>query len=401
MTGPAKRPPFPATAEPLAYTLRCASSSTASNGLLIRRFRVQIPRGALSAIDPGGPGLSSLTLVIKGIGEPPRVPLLLCRQNEYNREGANWWGQNVRPGSCPRVDRARGAAHWRSRRSQASRTQRRSRRGATEEQDPARRVGPGAAWRTGGPPGVGNGGLGSRKLMGVVQVIWRSNRDCHSKQVGTSGLTGQSQHGHQGHDARSTTDEDGRSLGFPDEPKPDWSPDLELVTDHDLVMEELRDLAAVEPLHGELDLARIVRCRRHRIRPRCRVPVGCGEPHDVVLPSKVRMGVVRVKRKVLAVRVSGRISVTVATLPRVASRLIGSHFLIALVSLLEPRISPIVVAIALPESRFVVVEHPQPGHPFRTLPKVEMRDQAGGPVRRVRSAVVRLRTPRRPKLDHR
>jgi hypothetical protein len=43
----------------------------------------------------------------------------------------SWWGQTVQPGSCPLVDRARAAAHWRSRRSQASRTQRQSRQEGT------------------------------------------------------------------------------------------------------------------------------------------------------------------------------------------------------------------------------------------------------------------------------
>ena len=104
--------------------------------------------------------------------------------------------------------------------------------------------------------GIGNGRLRSGNLLGVVQVIRGSHRNCHSNQVGLSRLAGQSQHGHQGHYARSTTDEDGRSLGGPDEPETDWSPNLELVTDNDPVMQELRDLAALQSLHSEFDIGR-------------------------------------------------------------------------------------------------------------------------------------------------
>ena len=114
---------------------------------------------------------------------------------------------------------------------------------------------------------VGNRRFGSGKLVGVVQVIGRPHRDRHSNQVGLPGLAGQSQHGHEGNDARSPADQDRRSLGGPDEPETDRAPHLELVTDHDLVVQELRDFASCQSLHGELDIAGIAGCRGHRIRP--------------------------------------------------------------------------------------------------------------------------------------
>ena len=45
-------------------------------------------------------------------------------------------------------------------------------------------------------------------------------------------------------------------------------------------------------------------------------------------------------------------------LPWVTRPLIRVHSLVTLVALFEPRVPPIVVAVALPEPRFVVVEHP-------------------------------------------
>ena len=52
-------------------------------------------------------------------------------------------------------------------------------------------------------------------------------------------------------------------------------------------MKEHRDLATFESFHGEIDVTRVARCRCHRIRPRCRIAVGCGQPYDVVLTREV------------------------------------------------------------------------------------------------------------------
>ena len=70
------------------------------------------------------------------------------------------------------------------------------------------------------------------------------------------------------------------------------------------------------------------------------------------------VGVARARRNVLAVGVSGQMSVTVATCHGSPGALIRVHSLVTLVTLFEPRVPPIVVAVALPEPRFVVVEHP-------------------------------------------
>src|SRR3954451_12173400 len=48
---------------------------------------------------------------------------------------------------------------------------------------------------------------------------------------------------------------------------------------------------------------------------------------------------------------------------------------VTLVTLLEPRVAPVVVAVALPEARLVMVEQGQPGDPLGALPEVEVRDQ--------------------------
>src|SRR6476659_7748975 len=48
---------------------------------------------------------------------------------------------------------------------------------------------------------------------------------------------------------------------------------------------------------------------------------------------------------------------------------------VALVPLLLPGISPVVVAVALPEPLLVVVEQAQPGDPLGALPEVQVGDQ--------------------------
>src|SRR4051812_16192086 len=48
---------------------------------------------------------------------------------------------------------------------------------------------------------------------------------------------------------------------------------------------------------------------------------------------------------------------------------------VTLIALLEPGIAAVVVAVALPETRLVVVEHAQTGDELSALPEVEMRHE--------------------------
>src|SRR6478735_5162426 len=48
---------------------------------------------------------------------------------------------------------------------------------------------------------------------------------------------------------------------------------------------------------------------------------------------------------------------------------------VAPVPLLAPRVAQVVVAVALPEPAFVVIEQGDPADPLRGLPEVEMRHQ--------------------------
>src|SRR5207249_10233871 len=45
------------------------------------------------------------------------------------------------------------------------------------------------------------------------------------------------------------------------------------------------------------------------------------------------------------------------------------------VPLLAPRVSVVVVAEALPETRLVLVDQLEPAHPLRALPQVQVRDE--------------------------
>ena len=56
------------------------------------------------------------------------------------------------------------------------------------------------------------------------------------------------------------------AVAVPDEPAADRAAHLELVADLDLVVQERRDLAVLEPFDGELDLAGVVGRRRDRVR---------------------------------------------------------------------------------------------------------------------------------------
>src|SRR6187549_2029704 len=48
---------------------------------------------------------------------------------------------------------------------------------------------------------------------------------------------------------------------------------------------------------------------------------------------------------------------------------------VTLVPLFLPRVAPVVVAVALPETLLVVVEQGQPRHPLRALPEVQVRHE--------------------------
>src|SRR5205807_8936018 len=52
---------------------------------------------------------------------------------------------------------------------------------------------------------------------------------------------------------------------------------------------------------------------------------------------------------------------------------------VALVALLEPRVSVVVVAVALPEARLVLGAELDSPHPLRALPEVELRDEQPRP----------------------
>src|SRR6202035_1145226 len=56
----------------------------------------------------------------------------------------------------------------------------------------------------------------------------------------------------------------------------------------------------------------------------------------------------------------------------------GSDCSVTLVALLRPGIPVVVVAVALPEPRFVMVEELESGHPLGALPEVEMGNQQAG-----------------------
>ena len=101
------------------------------------------------------------------------------------------------------------------------------------------------------------------QLVGVVEVGRAARRDQQPQQVGVPVAAGLAQHRHQRHDARPAADEQRGPVARPHEEHADRPADLQLVARLDDVVQELRDLAVVEPLDGQLDLARAVgRARR-------------------------------------------------------------------------------------------------------------------------------------------
>ena len=168
------------------------------------------------------------------------------------------------------------------------------------------------------------------------------------------------------------------------------SPDL------DDVVQEARHLAVGEPLDRELELGRAVGRRRDRVRPRGGVAVGCREPHDVVLAGPM----VRSARAARGGRSwrwrSRRGRETTRAVFHGLAPVAAVMRSVALVALLEPRVAAIVVAVALPEAGFVVVEQLQTGDPLGALPEVEVRDQQTGRAAVFGRRAGRRRPPTRP-----
>ena len=115
-----------------------------------------------------------------------------------------------------------------------------------------------------------------------------------------------------------------------------------------------------------------------------------------MLPGAVPGRLASTSRNVFARAVSGSMPTTVAVCHALEPGAVPDIGSVALVTLLEPRIAAVVVAVALPEAGFVVVEELEPGDPLRALPEVEVRhDEPGGPAVLGVAAAVR-RPPMRP-----
>ena len=67
-----------------------------------------------------------------------------------------------------------------------------------------------------------------------------------------------------------------------------------------------------------------------------------------------------------------------ATLGDVAGIIEAVTGSVTLVPLLEPGVTPVVVAVDLPEARLVMVQQPQAGHPLGALPEVQVRHEQPG-----------------------
>src|SRR5439155_1468790 len=101
--------------------------------------------------------------------------------------------------------------------------------------------------------------------------------------------------------------------------------------------------------------------------------------------------------KVLALAVSARTSTTVAV-SHFPGRGAGPGWSVTLVALLEPRVAVVVVAVAFPEPRLVVILELQAGDPFRALPEVQVRHQQPGRAPVLDRQGVSLVVPDNPRL---
>src|SRR6478672_1405105 len=99
-------------------------------------------------------------------------------------------------------------------------------------------------------------------------------------------MTRVAQHRDERRAARTTTDTQRRRIAGPHEPAADRSLDLHFVTRLHDIGKEAADLSLVQAFHEKLE-ERVVGRRNDRVRPLSHVPVGRGEPDDVMLPGEV------------------------------------------------------------------------------------------------------------------
>jgi hypothetical protein len=100
------------------------------------------------------------------------------------------------------------------------------------------------------------------ELVGVVEVVGGAHgHDQVDERVGRGialPRSGEPQHGHERDQPRAAAKEERRGRRVPHEESADGAAHLELVAHLEHVVEERRDLAVVEPLHGELELVAAV-----------------------------------------------------------------------------------------------------------------------------------------------
>ena len=106
---------------------------------------------------------------------------------------------------------------------------------------------------SGGTAGVDDVGLGSRELVGVVEVVGGADRDGEADQVGATGVARVPEHCHARHDARAAGDEQGRCCAVPDEPFSDRAAHFEGVAWFHDIVEEDGHLAVGQAFDGEFD----------------------------------------------------------------------------------------------------------------------------------------------------
>ena len=141
--------------------------------------------------------------------------------------------------------------------------------------------------------------------------------------------------------------------GLPDEVAADRTAQLDPVADDDDVVEERRDLAVVDALDRDLDLAGTLGLGRDRVAPLDAVAVLRGQAKVDVLARAVsgQAGTRSVNER--TVGVSSRIAVTVASCQEMGPAM-RRMLLVAAVAFFEPLVATIVVAERLPESGLVL-----------------------------------------------
>jgi hypothetical protein len=157
----------------------------------------------------------------------------------------------------------------------------------------------------------------------------------------------------------------------------DRSSHFERVAYRELVVQESGDLTVRESFDGQLDRRAVGWGRRDGVGALRGVAVGCGEPHEQVLPRKVLGRRRQGEREGLDARGLGADVADGRELPRAdrGNGGFGVQGSVALVALFEPWVAAIVVAAHFPESGFVVVENMEAGYPLGALPEVEVRHE--------------------------